>query len=85
MPKYTYKCIECKGYTIAYHGFNKVLSECELCKSVDSLQRLPSTFVLENNNDTEQKAGSVVKEFIEDAKEQLVKQKEELTRGWNDD
>jgi len=61
-----------------------VLSECELCESA-SLQRLPSAFVLENNKDDEQKAGAIVKEFIEDAKEQLAEQKEELTRGWNDD
>tara|TARA_R110000851_G_scaffold43779_2_gene108076 strand:- start:523 stop:780 length:258 start_codon:yes stop_codon:yes gene_type:complete len=85
MPKYTYKCTECEGYTITYHGFNKTLSECELCESTDSLQRLPSTFVLQNNKDIGQKPGAIVKEFIEDAKEQLVKQKEELTSGWNDD
>jgi len=87
MPKYTYKCEECKGFTVVYHGYNEPISKCELCDSLESLRRLPSAFILGKSKDDDhagQKPGTLVKEFIDSAKEDLIKQKEELTREWND-
>jgi|TARA_R100000008_G_C3583137_1_gene170035 hypothetical protein len=50
---------------------------CDVCETIGTLVRKPSMF-FNAKKDSKQKVGSHVKEFIEDAKNDLKDQKEEL-------
>ena len=53
-----------------------------MCETKGSLIRVPSGFTtVYKTQQTRRKPGSLVKEFIEDAKEDLKEQKNELEQG----
>jgi hypothetical protein len=57
-----------------------------LCDAVDSLKRVPSRINLYKKTDPAQTStGSVVKEYIETAHEEIKNMKEKLKQGWKDD
>jgi len=79
MPRYAYRCVPCMQQFSAFHGFNEA-TRCPACGS-SVCERIPSVgfsvsgFVEEEKKG---KTGEKVKEFIEDSKEELKKQREEL-------
>ena len=79
MPKYTYKCIECKERIIVHHSIGEKQVDCELCKKKDVLQRIPSKINLyEKMTSSSAEVGSVVKEYIENTREEIEEIKEKL-------
>ena len=77
MPKYSYKCSRCDETITLYHSINDVISDCDLCESKSTLQRLPSKFTL--FKDAKQaKVGSLVRRSIKAFREELKQEKEEL-------
>ena len=80
MPRYTYHCEECEVIFQTVHSIKEKLTDCEECDSKDTLKRIPSVpMVLNNKQGIEKRqVGSFVKEYIEDAKEDLKQEKEEL-------
>ena len=81
MPKYIYRCNECEDQFEIYHSMSDKLRDCESCEITGSLIRVPSftTKVTRSANDNV-KVGHVVTSHIEDARQQLKKEKEKLTK-----
>ena len=84
MPRYTYRCDVCgKSFEVS-HSISEKLTDCE-CGEEGSLKRIPSLPFRASVKTNKQKAGEIVKEFIEDAKMEIKKSKEETTKGLNND
>ena len=82
MPKYTYKCEACGEHFEKIHSISEKLTDCE-CGEAGCLTRVPSLpFCVSVKT---QKAGQVVKDFIEDTKRDVEVQKQEMIRGMEDD
>ena len=73
MPRYTYRCDECEEVFEVNHSMSIKLKDCELCGSVDSLVRVPSsTFITTTTTTKDNKnVGDVVKDHIEESKKDL--------------
>ena len=82
MPRYTYHCEACEIIFQVAHSIKERLTDCEECNSKDVLKRIPSVPLILNKkeNNHKQKVGSFVKEYIENAKEDLKQEKEELLK-----
>jgi putative FmdB family regulatory protein len=82
VPTYTYKCSACKEEFEVSHSIKDLLVDCTKCDVSDSLIRVPSlplTLKRTSNNGKTSKTGSVVNKYITDAKEELEREKEELS------
>ena len=77
LPLYTYRCDDCGGVFTALHSMKEKISECRECDSVDTLERIPASFSTHVKGKT---AGKIVKSFIEDAREEVRKEKKKMTR-----
>jgi putative FmdB family regulatory protein len=80
MPRYTYKCNECEEVFEINHSMDIKLKDCELCESLESLTRVPSSTFITTNITTKdnKKVGDVVKNHIEEAKKELVSEQQKL-------
>ena len=78
MPKYIYKCSSCDVVLGFYHTMSESVSDCTQCGAKDSLIKKPSFFNLNRQEEENKKIGSVVKESIQDFKEDLDTQRKEL-------
>ena len=87
MPNYVYKCISCEKTVNIFHSFSDKPTDCGLCGAVGSLQRDYSTpFNVSNKpTGTKAKTGHVVRQHIEEAREEIKKEKERLEREVVDD
>ena len=87
MPNYVYKCISCEKTFSVFHSFSDKPTDCELCGAVNSLRRDYSTPFNLSNKVIEKKAkvGQVVRQHIEEAKEEVRQEKERLERERSDD
>ena len=86
MPKYTYKCIECGERITIYHSVANKQTDCGLCEKKDVLQRVPSNINLYKNITSDRiEVGSIVKEHIEETREEIESMKEKLKDDWVDD
>lgn len=81
MPRYIYKCQACEIVFQKVHSIKEKLKDCEECETKGVLQRIPSMpLVLTKKQSNEKKeVGSLVKEYIEDVKEELKQEKKELS------
>ena len=77
MPRYTYRCDECKGVFAAFHSMKEKLNECKECDSVDTLERIPASF---STHVKKEQAGKIVKSFIDDARKDTKEEKKKMTR-----
>lgn len=77
MPRYSYSCEKCECfYTITHSMGETVEEECEECEEL-----LVRVFTIPRNyklKETKRKTGDVVKSYIEDSREDLKDQIEEL-------
>ena len=80
MPRYTYRCDVCGNSFEVSHSISEKLTDCE-CGEEDSLKRIPSLPFRVSTIENKQKAGQIVKEFIEDTKKEVQKSKQEMTKG----
>tara|TARA_R110002126_G_scaffold138553_2_gene283025 strand:+ start:339 stop:605 length:267 start_codon:yes stop_codon:yes gene_type:complete len=78
MPKYFYKCSSCAATTTHYHAMSDCRKDCTECDSPGSLVKKPSSFNLEGPHHDNKKTGQIVKQSIEDFKEDLESQKQDL-------
>jgi putative FmdB family regulatory protein len=81
MPKYAYKCKECDHAFEAVHGMFMKLRNCDECGTDGSLFRIPSTSFTANMPSKDDKPGQIVKDFIEEAREEVQKEKERMKEG----
>ena len=74
MPRYVYKCSECEGSFTTFHGINDDQDYCELCLATNCVRRIPQIPSVKHKTNV----GNVVKEYINDAKDELSKEKKRL-------
>ena len=80
MPKYTYKCKECDHVFEMVHSMFMKLENCDACGSDGALFRVPSlSYSTKNDTPVKSKPGSVVKEFIQDARKEVEEEKKKLS------
>ncbi len=82
MPRYTYRCNVCNKHFEVSHSISEKLTNCD-CGEEGTLFRIPSVPFSATVSDN-QKAGQIVKDFIEDAKKEIDEYKEEMRRGPDD-
>ena len=80
MPSYVYECSECGEILEVFHSMSAELSDCQLCKSKDTLRKIPEVPIYVKSKN----AGNVVKQHIEDTKQQIRKEKEDMKKEYID-
>ena len=81
MPLYVYKCGACGGEFPVMHSMRVTVSVCTLCKVEDNLSRIPQMVSFGKTEFTEsKKTGEVVKEHIEEARQDVKEEKEKLKK-----
>lgn len=84
MPRYSYICENCENQIEAFHSSDERLSFCDICQT-DSLKKQISMLTIVKKNDintsTNRKTGDIVKEKIEEFRQNLKEQKKELLRN----
>jgi hypothetical protein len=79
MPRYNYRCGNCKEVFEVSHGMFFEQERCIKCHREGYLTKIPDfTIRKEYEKSTKKRIGSVVDEFIKDAKQDLKKQKKDL-------
>lgn len=80
MPRYMYKCDECKELTIVMHSSDEIMVDCEKCDKENTLRKLLTkpTYTKKHTGDT--KIGQITEEFIESSRAELKQQREELEK-----
>lgn len=78
MPRYVYHCEKCDDIFEYYHGMKEKKSECEVCKE-QTLLKLPH-FSGIVKKEIKQKPGSIVDNYIEEAREEIRREKDELRK-----
>ena len=79
MPRYTYKCENCKEVFEVNHGMFFEQERCIKCNMSGFLVKIPDfTIKKQLEKPTNKRAGAVVDEFIKDAKKDLKQQRKEL-------
>lgn len=76
MPNYVYHCEKCDNIFEYYHGMKEKKTECEVCKE-QTLLKLPH-FSGTIKKENKQKAGSIVENYIEETREEIKREKEQL-------
>jgi hypothetical protein len=84
VPRYCYKCTECASECEVRHGITERLHDCLECSSEGSLVRIPQlTNFVRKQEVRDKKAGSLVKEYIEENKQILKEERKERIK-YND-
>jgi putative FmdB family regulatory protein len=80
MPRYVYRCEKCENVFQIAHSIKEKLTDCEECKTKETLKRIPSMPLILTNKEGKQKekVGTLVKKHIEDTKEELKQEKKNL-------
>tara|TARA_Y100000310_G_scaffold125637_1_gene124384 strand:- start:378 stop:650 length:273 start_codon:yes stop_codon:yes gene_type:complete len=88
MPKYVYYCKKCEGEFEVRHSLQETIQICQLCESSNEIERRPSAIFLSKKNTnfgTKNKAGTVMKETIEESRQDLRLEQEKLSNRRFDD
>ena len=81
MPKYTYHCDSCDGVYEIVHSLNVLHEVCQECGEAAGLSRLPTSFSFNSNKiKKEPVVGSVVKEIIEETRDELLETQKQLKK-----
>jgi predicted nucleic acid-binding Zn ribbon protein len=86
MPKYNYFCSACENTFEAYHGMTETLTKCVCCFRENTIERVPyCPNIVFKGKDTKdiqvpRKTGQLVKEYIEETREAIKQQKDELKK-----
>jgi hypothetical protein len=77
MPRYVYHCEKCDQIFEYYHSISEKKTECESCNE-QSLLKIPY-FSGTVKKESTQKVGSIVEAYIEEAREEIKREKKQLT------
>jgi len=78
MPSYVYECSKCSDVTEVFHSMNEEWTDCEACGEQNTLNKIPEVPIYLKSNT----AGKVVKQHIEDAKQQVREDKEQMKKDY---
>ena len=81
MPKYKYRCADCDIEFVAHHSVKDKIRDCSYCGVIDSLIRVPGTFVSSIDKKQKGDVGTLTREAIEEFKQYLKSQKTEAAGG----
>ena len=85
MPRYTYRCSDCDYAFKAAHPIKDRLTDCPACNVAGALVRTPANFTTSRKYETKEKVGDVVRSSIEEFKEDLRREKQQLvTQGYEE-
>ena len=85
MPKYFYLCNQCETKHSFYHGMDETVEKCPSCDTKVFLEKVPSFISLKKQEEEKEKTGQLVKNSIDESKEELKKQKNKLRSKFYDD
>jgi len=77
--------LKCEEFMVMYHTIVEKQNDCGLCGSTNVLKRVPSKINLQEKIIETQKPGSIVKEHIENTKEEIENMRENFKHGLADD
>tara|TARA_Y100000114_G_C11716288_1_gene306127 strand:+ start:91 stop:345 length:255 start_codon:yes stop_codon:yes gene_type:complete len=80
MPRYAYRCDACKSDFEVTHGMFFIQERCIKCHSHGFLTKIPDFRISKKIENSTTKPGQIVDNFIEEAKEDLKKQKKEAQK-----
>jgi putative FmdB family regulatory protein len=78
VPRYTYRCTSCDTYLDIFHLADEEPDKCMQCNSSENLVKLLSPIRTMRKNKLSRKTGALTEEFIQDSRQELEQQKEEL-------
>ena len=78
MPSYVYECSDCEDVFEVYHSMSEDRTDCEVCGAKNILNKIPEVPIYLKSN----KAGKIVKQHIEDAKQQVKEDKQEMMKEY---
>ncbi len=78
MPSYVYECSNCKEVIEVFHSMSDEKTDCETCGAKNTLNKIPEVPIYVKSKT----AGNVVKQHIEDAKQQVREDKEKMTKEY---
>ena len=81
MPSYVYRCTECEELSTINHSSEEVETECPKCAADRGLVKLLTNFTTFKKSNKNQKVGKITEQFIEDSRQELEQQKEQLNKN----
>jgi len=78
MPIYIYECGDCLGRWKENHGMTETIEDCFWCDSRNVYRKPSQLASIFKPHLKKKKAGDLTKEFIEDAREDLKQQKNDM-------
>ena len=78
MPTYSYKCLECKIVFDVFHSMSETIEECEVCKGPVKKALAGTSRIKRDMQPQGAKPGTLVKKYIQDAKEDLKTERERI-------
>jgi len=81
VPRYQYRCSYCKSLSTLFHLSEERATDCPACGSEKTLTKALTTFTTSSRAKKKEKVGTVTEEFIEEARDDLKKQHEDLDKG----
>ena len=82
MPIYNYQCGDCKEHFEMMHSMMEECTECAYCLSSNVIKVVANIVDDVDQTKFKSKAGDLVKSHIEEAREDIRKQKKEMKRGF---
>jgi len=81
MPRYQYECGICGEILVIEHLSHESATDCTECIEKNTLVKLLTTFSTNTKKDTtKRRTGELTEEFIQDARRDLAKQKQEINK-----
>ena len=81
MPRYVYRCTECEELSTINHSSDEVETKCPKCAADRGLVKLLTNFTTRKKGTKPNKVGQVTEQFIEDSRQELEQQKEQLNKN----
>jgi len=81
MPRYQYRCTACNELSVIYHPSSETQSVCPVCDVGSTLVKMLTTFTTKKSGTKSNKTGQLTEEFIEDSRQELEQQKDELNKN----
>ena len=81
MPRYSYVCTNCENQVEAFHSADERLSICEKCEQETLKKVLYQVNTIKSvSTETKAKAGSLVKQTIQEMKEEIKDYRKQLKK-----
>ena len=79
MPTYAYECTECELIFEVFHPMSETVETCKACQKPVRRRVSPNFNIKKTRVSGKNKSGRLVKQYIEDVKEEVKREKEKLS------